>query len=100
MSQTRLASARRLVVKVGSALVTNNGTGLDLNAIADWARQIAQLRQEGKEIILVSSGAVACGVQRLGWGAGQRRCMKSRLLPRSVRPGWSKPMRLHSASTA
>ncbi len=68
MSQTRLASARRLVVKVGSALVTNNGTGLDLNAIADWARQIAQLRQEGKEIILVSSGAVACGVQRLGWG--------------------------------
>ena len=68
MSQTRLASARRLVVKVGSALVTNNGTGLDLNAIADWARQIAQLRQQGKEIILVSSGAVACGVQRLGWG--------------------------------
>ncbi|MBU3698378.1 glutamate 5-kinase, partial [Dechloromonas sp.] len=68
MSQTRLASARRLVVKVGSALVTNNGTGLDLNAIADWARQIALLRQEGKEIILVSSGAVACGVQRLGWG--------------------------------
>ena len=68
MSQTRLASARRLVVKVGSALVTNNGTGLDLNAIADWARQIATLRQQGKEIILVSSGAVACGVQRLGWG--------------------------------
>ena len=68
MSKTRLASARRLVVKVGSALVTNNGTGLDLNAIADWARQIALLRQEGKEIILVSSGAVACGVQRLGWG--------------------------------
>ncbi|MBL8583657.1 MAG: glutamate 5-kinase, partial [Rhizobiaceae bacterium] len=68
MSLTRLASARRLVVKVGSALVTNNGTGLDLNAIADWARQIALLRQQGREIILVSSGAVACGVQRLGWG--------------------------------
>jgi len=68
MSQTRLAAARRLVVKVGSALVTNNGTGLDLAAIADWARQIAALRQQGKEIILVSSGAVACGVQRLGWG--------------------------------
>ncbi len=68
MSQTRLANAKRLVVKVGSALVTNNGTGLDLNAIGDWARQIASLREQGREIILVSSGAVACGVQRLGWG--------------------------------
>ncbi len=65
---TRLATARRLVVKVGSALVTNNGNGLDLNAIGDWARQIAQLRSQGKEVIMVSSGAVACGVQRLGWG--------------------------------
>lgn len=68
MSQTRLANAKRLVVKVGSALVTNNGTGLDLNAIGDWTRQIATLRAQGREIILVSSGAVACGVQRLGWG--------------------------------
>ena len=64
----RLALAKRLVVKVGSALVTNNGNGLDLDAITSWARQIAQLRLEGREIILVSSGAVACGVQRLGWG--------------------------------
>src|SRR5574343_827164 len=68
MQQTRLANAKRLVVKVGSALVTNNGSGLDLAAIGDWARQIATLRNEGKEIVLVSSGAVACGVQRLGWG--------------------------------
>ncbi|MCG2576547.1 glutamate 5-kinase [Dechloromonas sp. XY25] len=67
MSQTRLANAKRLVVKVGSALVTNNGTGLDLAAINDWARQIAQLRDQKREIVLVSSGAVACGVQRLGW---------------------------------
>ena len=65
---TRLAHAKRLVIKVGSALVTNNGNGLDLDAIGDWARQIAQLRSAGKEIVLVSSGAVACGVQRLGWG--------------------------------
>ncbi len=65
---TRLATAKRLVVKVGSALVTNNGNGLDLVAIGDWARQIAELRAQGREIILVSSGAVACGVQRLGWG--------------------------------
>ena len=68
MPQTRLAHAQRLVVKVGSALVTNNGAGLDLAAIGDWARQIATLRQQDKEVVLVSSGAVACGVQRLGWG--------------------------------
>ena len=64
---TRLASARRLVIKVGSALVTNNGTGLDLSAIGEWARQIAALRKQGKEVVLVSSGAIACGMQRLGW---------------------------------
>ncbi len=68
MQTTRLASAKRLVVKVGSALVTNNGTGLDLAAIDSWASQIGTLRAEGKEVVLVSSGAVACGVQRLGWG--------------------------------
>ncbi len=67
MSFTRLASARRLVIKVGSALVTNNGTGLDLEAIGEWARQIADLRKQGKEVVLVSSGAIACGMQRLGW---------------------------------
>ncbi|KAB2922353.1 MAG: glutamate 5-kinase [Dechloromonas sp.] len=72
MSTTRLTSARRLVVKVGSALVTNNGAGLDLPAISDWARQIHAVRQSGKEVILVSSGAVACGVQRLGWGRRPR----------------------------
>ena len=66
MSQTRLAHAKRLVVKVGSALVTNNGTGLDLAAIHDWARQISALRRDGKEVVLVSSGAIACGMQRLG----------------------------------
>ena len=67
MTKTRLASAKRLVVKVGSALVTNNGAGLDLAAIDDWARQISVLRQQGKEVVLVSSGAIACGMQRLGW---------------------------------
>ena len=67
MTLTRLAAARRLVVKVGSALVTNNGAGLDLGAIEGWARQIATLRQQGKEVVLVSSGAIACGMQRLGW---------------------------------
>ena len=65
--QNPLPKARRLVVKVGSALVTNNGAGLDLAAIAEWGRQIAALRADGREVVLVSSGAIACGMQRLGW---------------------------------
>lgn len=69
---TCLAKARRLVVKVGSALVTANGAGLDLAAIADWARQIGVLRRQGREVVLVSSGAIACGMQRLGWSKRPR----------------------------
>ncbi len=56
-----------IVVKVGSSLVTNNGNGLDQAAIAQWAQQIAKLAELGKKIVLVSSGAVAEGMQRLGW---------------------------------
>ena len=67
MATTRIADAKRLVIKVGSALVTNIGEGLDLSAISEWARQIAQLRQANREVVLVSSGAIACGMQRLGW---------------------------------
>ena len=63
----RVAESRRLVVKVGSALVTNNGTGLAQEAIAEWARQIALLRTQGKQVALVTSGAIAAGMQRLGW---------------------------------
>ena len=62
-----LRGARNIVVKVGSALVTNNGSGLDKAAMADWARQIAALRAAGKQVALVSSGAIAAGMQRLGW---------------------------------
>lgn len=62
-----IADARRLVVKVGSSLVTNDGRGLDQAAIARWAAQIAALRAAGKEVVLVSSGAIAEGMQRLGW---------------------------------
>lgn len=61
------AQARRLVVKVGSSLVTNDGQGLDHEALARWAAQIAALKRDGKQIVLVSSGAVAEGMQRLGW---------------------------------
>lgn len=59
--------AKVIVVKVGSSLVTNNGNGLDRAAIAAWAAQIATLARQGKQIVLVSSGAVAEGMQRLGW---------------------------------
>jgi glutamate 5-kinase len=62
-----IRNARRLVVKVGSALVTNSGAGLANEALAEWARQIAELRREGREVALVSSGAIAAGMQRLGW---------------------------------
>ena len=72
MTPTRIAEAKRLVIKVGSALVTNNGTGLDLDAINEWAKQIAALRAAGREAVLVSSGAIACGMQRLGWNRRPR----------------------------
>jgi len=62
-----IAGAKRIVVKVGSSLVTNDGKGLDRAAIALWAGQIATLRKQGKEVVLVSSGAIAEGMQRLGW---------------------------------
>jgi glutamate 5-kinase len=62
-----LQAARRAVVKVGSSLVTNEGRGLDIQAMARWAQQIATLRAQGKQIVLVSSGAIAEGMQRLGW---------------------------------
>ncbi len=59
--------ASRLVVKVGSSLVTNGGQGLDQAALAQWAEQISALARSGKQVLLVSSGAVAEGMQRLGW---------------------------------
>ncbi len=62
-----LANAKRLVVKVGSSLVTNDGRGLDHAALAQWAEQIAKLNAMGKEVVLVSSGAIAEGMQRLNW---------------------------------
>ena len=62
-----IASSNRLVAKVGSSLVTNEGRGLDRQAVAHWAAQIAQLRQQGRQVVLVSSGAIAEGMARLGW---------------------------------
>ena len=67
MSSTVLRDARRIVVKVGSSLVTNEGRGLDEAAIGEWSRQLAALAADGREVIMVSSGAIAEGMKRLGW---------------------------------
>jgi glutamate 5-kinase len=62
-----LQGAKRVVIKIGSSLLTNEGKGLDQAAIAQWADQIAALKRMGMEVVLVSSGAIAEGMQRLGW---------------------------------
>lgn len=61
----RLQKARRTVIKIGSALLTDNGRGLDSAAITDWAAQMATLRQRDMELVLVTSGSVAVGMQRM-----------------------------------
>ncbi len=66
-SRQKLGQAKRWVVKVGSSLVTNDGQGLNHELIAAWVEQIAALRKQGIQLVLVSSGAVAEGMQRLGW---------------------------------
>ena len=66
-NSTILQDARRIVVKVGSSLVTNEGRGLDEQAIGEWCRQLSALVREGRELIMVSSGAIAEGMKRLGW---------------------------------
>jgi glutamate 5-kinase len=60
-----IAGTKRIVVKVGSTLVTNNGAGLDRQAIAMWAEQVSALLKQGCQVLMVSSGAIAEGMQRL-----------------------------------
>ena len=60
-------AARRIVVKVGSSLVTNEGRGIDAEAVGNWCRQLALLAAQGREVVMVSSGAIAEGMKRLGW---------------------------------
>lgn len=66
MTRERLQKARRWVIKIGSSLMTARGQGLDHEAIRGWCEQIARLRAEGRQVVLVSSGAVAEGMARLG----------------------------------
>ena len=72
MTRSLPAGTSRLVIKVGSSLVTNEGRGIDHTAVARWAAEIARLTLAGKSIILVSSGAIAEGMQRLGWSTRPR----------------------------
>lgn len=65
----KIAKAKRIVVKIGSALLTNDGQGLDVARIGLWVAQIAQLRAQGKEVVLVSSGSIAAGMKRLGFSS-------------------------------
>jgi len=67
MNRQIAKEAKRWVIKIGSALLTNDGAGLDRNAIDSWVLQIAALLADGKEVVLVSSGAIAEGIVRLGW---------------------------------
>ena len=90
-AQRILQDARRIVVKVGSSLVTNEGRGLDEPAIGEWCRQIAALMRSNdkREIIMVSSGAIAEGMKRLGWST----------LPRWAKWVWRKCMKANCVST-
>jgi glutamate 5-kinase len=63
----RIVKARRWVVKIGSALATNRGVGLNTKSIEDWAAQMVALNKTGREIVVVASGSVAEGAARLGW---------------------------------
>ena len=67
-----LQSAKRIVVKVGSSLVTDEGRGVDALAVGNWCRQMAQLAGQGLEVVMVSSGAIAEGMKRLGWASRPR----------------------------
>lgn len=65
--RSELKESKRWVIKIGSALLTNDGMGLNTTGIADWVKQMSVLREQGIELVLVSSGAVAEGLCRLGW---------------------------------
>jgi glutamate 5-kinase len=78
---------KKVVVKIGSALITAGGKGLDRAAITAWADQMAQLRADGVDVVLVSSGSIAEGITRLGLKARPRAPLQL------ARWGWCRPTR-------
>lgn len=69
MKRSDLTQTKRWVIKIGSALLTDDGQGLNLSALSNWVEQIVLLRRQGVEVVIVSSGSVAEGMQRLGWSS-------------------------------
>ncbi|GAB6071164.1 glutamate 5-kinase [Thiomicrorhabdus hydrogeniphila] len=67
MQRSDLKHTKRWVVKIGSALLTNDGRGLNRKALASWVSQMVELKKQGVEVVIVSSGSVAEGMKRLGW---------------------------------
>ncbi len=84
--------SRRWVVKIGSALLTNDGKGLNQAALANWVSQMVQLKEQGIELVIVSSGAVAEGMQRLGWTKRPSEINELQAAPQSGRWGWCRLM--------
>ena len=102
--RAQLQQARRLVVKIGSALLTNDGEGLDVPTLGCWVDQMASLVQAGVELVVVSSGAVAEGMSRLGW---TRRPQKAHELQAAAAVGqmglvqtWEAQFKRHGIHTA
>ena len=69
MQRSELKNTKRWVVKIGSALLTNDGQGLNQEAMADWVQQMVELKKRGIEVVVVSSGSVAEGMKRMGWSS-------------------------------
>lgn len=70
--RSRVAQARRWVVKIGSAMITRGGEGIDEERLVAWAEQMAAMQRSGKQVMLVSSGAIAVGIKELGWASRPR----------------------------
>ena len=70
--RAQIAHARSWVIKIGSAMITRGGEGIDYPRLASWAAQLAELQQTGKQVVVVSSGAIAVGMKELGWTSRPR----------------------------
>lgn len=99
-----LSAARRIVVKVGSSLVTDEGRGVDARAIGQWSQQLAALAREGREVVMVSSGAIAEGMKRLGWATRPKELHKLQAAAAVGQMGlaqiWETQLREHGLSSA
>ena len=75
---TSLSKYSRIIVKVGSALLTANGKRVDAAYVRRLAAQIAAVKTAERQVVVVSSGAIAAGMSRLGWTNIARRFTSGR----------------------